>query len=393
MHLSGILAELARDPSIEAALSASASSAPVTVELRDALKSMFVPLLAQRLARPVIVVTTDDARARELAQDMRAWWPTQPVLHFPDPDQPAYSMLAISHDVLAQRVAVLAQLVRASENPSEPGPIVVSSVRAAMRRLMPVEEFRAHFLALAAGAAMDLETTVRRLVALGYAPTPLVERPGEFARRGGIVDIFAPDRPLPVRVDFFGDEIESLRAFDPETQREVGAVAELVLAPATEVPIWLGDRVAGRLRRLDLAGLRPEERQIWARHLEQLQGEEYFDDAAFYTMSLLEDAAMLFEFCRDALLVVDEPDQMAWTAREAEKTAAENRARLMASGELPADFTSPLFSADEFAAVVGGRATAPDLRAGLAGRVRGAALRDRGVPPPRAIRRPSATHV
>ena len=347
MHLSGVLAELARDPSIEAALSASASSAPVTIELRDALKSLFVPLLSQRLGRPVIVVTTDDARARELAQDMRAWSPKQPVLHFPDPDQPAYSMLAISHDVLAQRVAVLAQLVRAAENSSEPGPIVVSSLRAAMRRLMPVEEFRAHFLALTAGASMDLETTVRRLVALGYAPTPLVERPGEFARRGGIVDIFAPDGPLPVRVDFFGDEIESLRAFDPETQREVGAVSELVLAPATEVPIWLGDRVAGRLRRLDLAGLRPEERQIWARHLEQLEGEEYFDDAAFYTMSLVEDAAMLFEFCQDAVLVVDEPDQMAWTAREAEKTAAENRARLTASGELPAEFTSPLFSADE----------------------------------------------
>ncbi len=348
MHLAGILRALDADPSVSAAVAAAAHGPhPVTVEVRDALKSALVQLIAGRTSRPVILITTDDAKARELAHDLRAWARVRRALHFPDPDQPAYSMLAIGHDVLAQRVAVLAELMKASATPTDGAPVIVTSLPALMRRLLPVADFQTHFLSLTPGARADLDTVTRRLVALGYEPTPLVERPGEFAHRGGLVDIFTPDAPYPIRVDFFGDEIESVRSFDPDSQRTIGPAGEVTLTPATEVPIWAGERLAGRLETLDLAALRPEERQTWRRHLEQLQGNAYFEDAAFYTMSLMPDAAMLMDFCPAALLVVDEPDQMPWVARETERTAEENRARLTAAGELPAGFGSPLFSSGD----------------------------------------------
>ncbi len=348
MHLSGLLRTLERDPALAAAVSE--SERPLTIEVRDALKPAVVALLARRGNRPVIVISADDARARDLAQEVAAWAPEHPVVHFADPDQPAYSMLAISNEVLAQRVAALAHLTRASSDRVGAAPVITASASALMRRLLPPAEFRSRFLTLAPGVEVDPATMTTRLVALGFERTPLVERPGEFARRGGIVDVFSPDAQAPVRVDFLGDEIESVRSFDPATQRSLGPSPLVTLTPATEVPIWMGRQLAGQLREIELASLRPEDRQTWQRHLEHLDGNEYFDDAAFYTMSLMPSAASLFDFAPNALRVVDELGQTAWAVGDAEKHAARNRARLLASGELPEAFASPLIPGAEILA-------------------------------------------
>ncbi|MYD95418.1 MAG: hypothetical protein F4Y02_17420, partial [Chloroflexi bacterium] len=190
MAFTGLLELLAEEPSLAAAASRALNGPhPLTVEVRDGVKSTVLALLGRQAGRPLIVVTAEDGRAAELAHDIGMWSDARPVLHFPDPDQPAYSMLAIAGDVLAQRVAALGQLARARESGGSSPPIVVTSVRALLRRLVPPDEFRTHFLSLTPGAAADLPDVMRRLSALGYESTPLVERPGEFAHRGGIVDI------------------------------------------------------------------------------------------------------------------------------------------------------------------------------------------------------------
>ena len=343
MRLSDLATEFAAEPTLTAALAAAEQrDDALTVELRDALKPLYVALLVERLGRPLVVVTAEEARAGEMAHDIGMWAGDVPVLHFPDVDQPAFAMLAINHELLARRVAVMGRLAHANEGDPI---VVVASARALMRRLMPVDEFRSNYLTLAPGAVTDLDALTRRLVSLGYEPTPLVERPGEFAHRGGIVDIFAPGSTLPVRVDFFGDEIESVRTFDPDSQRSLRPAPELIITPATEVPIWLGDRVAGRLRELPLADLRPEDRQTWSSHLDRLEGGEYFDDAAFYTTSLLPDAVSLLDYASQGMCVVDELEQLRLALRDTERTATENRERLAANGELPVDFASPLFPA------------------------------------------------
>ena len=343
MRLSDLATEFAGEPTLAAALAAAEPRRdPLTVELRDALKPLYAALLVERLQRPLIIVTAEEARAGELAHDIGMWAGNMPVLHFPDVDQPAFAMLAINHDLLARRVAVMGRLVHATDRDPI---VVVASARALMRRLMPVDEFKGHYLTLAPGAVTDLDALTRRLVSLGYESTPLVERPGEFAHRGGIVDIFPPGADLPVRVDFFGDEIESVRTFDPDSQRSLRPAPELIITPASEVPIWLGTQVAGRLRAMQLDDLRPEDRQTWRSHLDRLEGGEYFDDAAFYTTSLLPDAVSLLDYAPQGTCVVDELEQLRLAARDAERAAEQNRERLAASGELPADFASPLFAA------------------------------------------------
>ena len=348
MSLTGLTRLLKATPSLGKAVDlATEGPGPLTIEIRDAAKPSFVSALAQHSTSPIIVITAEEGRAANLAQDLRHWIDQRPVLHFADCNQPAYSMLAISSEILAQRVSVLSHLMRIVDRPLEPAPIVVTSIPALLRRLMPPDEFRTNFLVLAPETKAKIETVIRQLVTLGYVSTPLVERPGEFAHRGGIIDIFPPDAHQPVRVDFFGNEIESVRRFNPDTQRSVGPAVEVLLTPASEIPTWLGPAVASSLKDLNLDPLRPEDQATWLRHIEQLEHSEYFDDAAFYTMSLMPEASSLFAFAPNALCVLDEPDQMAWAARSAEETASTNRERLTANGELPNNFDSPLFKAND----------------------------------------------
>ena len=108
MRLSDLATEFAAEPTLAAALAAAEGQGdPRTVELRDALKPLYVAMLVERLRRPLIVVTAEEARAGELAHDIGMWAGDAPVLHFPDVDQPAFAMLAINHDLLARRVAVM----------------------------------------------------------------------------------------------------------------------------------------------------------------------------------------------------------------------------------------------------------------------------------------------
>tara|TARA_B100000029_G_scaffold457660_2_gene486557 strand:- start:233 stop:3757 length:3525 start_codon:yes stop_codon:yes gene_type:complete len=345
MSLTGLLNLLSEDASFSGALSEGGTpSSRRVVEVRDGAKAAFISALASNSNATIIVVTAEEPRAAELANDIAVWARNTTVLHFPDVDVPPYSLLAISHDLLAQRISVLGHLQQQLP-PTSPGPLIVTtSVRAAMRHLMPLKEFLAHSLSLSPGNRSDLNEVTRKLIALGYQSTHLVEHPGEFAHRGGIIDIFAPHERWPVRVDFLGSELESIRKFDPKTQRSFGASHPLLLTPATEFPTWLGPGLGIRLDEMDLEELRAEDKGVWKRHHEQLHNSEHFDDAAFYSMSLLADTAALFDYAPTSLLVIDEVDHVAATARDTEKSAQTNRERLVSGGQLPPAFPSPLFS-------------------------------------------------
>ena len=130
MNLSGILAEVAETTSVNRALASALSNNPATrIEIGDALKPVFIAALAGRSKRPLIVLTSDEARAREYARDIDSWATGRTVRVFSDPDQPAYSPMSISQSVLGERAAVLAELAghtTKSTAADTPPPIVVS---------------------------------------------------------------------------------------------------------------------------------------------------------------------------------------------------------------------------------------------------------------------------
>ena len=115
--------------------------------------------------------------------------------------------------------------------------IFVAPVRALIQKLPPWELFADSVTTVSAGIQLDQDPFIESLIGTGYESASLVTRVGEFSRRGGIIDLFSPAHEHPVRMEFFGDTIESLRWFDPETQRSVADVKQVVLLPVRELII------------------------------------------------------------------------------------------------------------------------------------------------------------
>ena len=192
--------------------------------------------------RPVLVVTAGEMEAGRLVDDLSALLPGLPVRLFPVWQLLPYQVLAHGREVLAQRLEVLERLGKDERQ------VVVAPVEALVRRLVPPPAFYGAALCLTVGARIDLENLFRRLVATGYERVDLVEERGQFAARGGILDIFPMTHHRPVRVEFFDDEIDSIRRFSPANQRSEENVQETTIFPARE--LVFDDRQLEGARRL-----------------------------------------------------------------------------------------------------------------------------------------------
>ncbi|MCL6621433.1 MAG: transcription-repair coupling factor [Syntrophobacterales bacterium] len=208
--------------------------------------------------RPFLVLTPDEAVQETLERDLAFFlgdlrpaeelWPR--LLPFPAHELLPFQELSGDAEVSAARVGAAWQLLTSRD------PVLVTAPLLALRqRLLPREALREALLYLVVGEEVRRQEFLTHLAAAGYERRPVVEEPGEVSVRGGIIDLYPPLYAHPVRLEFFGDELESIRFFDPATQRSLGAsVEELVLLPAKEVvltPAVRARALAGRSRRRD----------------------------------------------------------------------------------------------------------------------------------------------
>ncbi|MFN4101207.1 MAG: transcription-repair coupling factor, partial [Pararhodobacter sp.] len=186
--------------------------------------------LAKRKA-PVIHVARDDKRLEAIRNALAFFAPDLAVLTLPAWDCLPYDRVSPNPDLVARRMATLAALAQ-----GVPGPFVLlTTLSAAMQKLPSREVVAASSFIAQVGQRVDEGALRAYLVRMGYTPTPTVTDPGDFALRGGIIDIFPPGEAEPVRLDLFGDVLDGLRRFDPSTQRTTGKLTRLELAPASEV--------------------------------------------------------------------------------------------------------------------------------------------------------------
>ncbi len=181
-------------------------------------------------ARAVLAVAADEDEADQLARDAAFFAGAEAVLRIPSDAVLPYDDLSPDRGVELERLSALSRLHLAPERT----PIVVVSARGLARRQLPRRVFESGSDLLGPGVEIAREALAEKLVLLGFSRVPLVEDAGTFAVRGGIVDLWSPADAAPVRLEFFGDEVESCRAFDPQTQRSEGDVAEVLLCPARE---------------------------------------------------------------------------------------------------------------------------------------------------------------
>ncbi len=189
---------------------------------------------ARQHAGPVLLVARDNHAAHQLESDLRVLAggdPTLPVLGFPDWETLPYDRFSPHPDITSQRLATLARL------PSLARGIVVVPAATLMQRLAPPAHVLGNRFDLAAGQRLDLDAEKRRLEAAGYRHVPQVFDPGDFAVRGGLLDVYPMGSEAPYRIELLDDDIESIRVFDPESQRSLERIARIELLPGREVPM------------------------------------------------------------------------------------------------------------------------------------------------------------
>jgi transcription-repair coupling factor (superfamily II helicase) len=189
--------------------------------------------------RPTLIVVGDDRAARDLAGDLRAWLAPRRVRYYPSRGVAYESHLAPPAHLVGLRVAALDALLGdgGERQPAAHGQPVVVVSAVALSEKVPDPQLRPHSFTLRVGELLDLDECAGELVAAGYERTEQVEERGQFAMRGGLLDVFPATEERAVRVDMFDVEIESLRWFSTFTQRSLGEVDEVEIAPAAELAV------------------------------------------------------------------------------------------------------------------------------------------------------------
>ena len=289
VNLAALLPVLQRQPAFDdlrqKVLGAQPGDDPARLSVADPAKPYAVAALHAALGRTVVLLTARPGNARQLWDDLLAWaLNPNDVLLFPAPDGLPYERLPEDPSVVARRVDVLARL---AEN--GPPPLVVAPLRAVMDQIDPPERFRAASRLLKIGDRVGMTPLLASWIEAGYETGPLVDGPGQVSRRGGILDVYPPSGP-PTRIELFGDEIESIRVFDVETQRSGQRLTELRVTPARERPS---------------------------------------DDAG------VPDATFFDHLPDDAIVVLDEGYQVETVSRDLEAQAEEMRMQRQSRGDLP----------------------------------------------------------
>ncbi len=211
--------------------------------LPDAAKPYLIAALYQELHRPFLVITAYPERAKTIYEQFQCWCSGDvPLLLFPEPDALPYERLFSDPFARQQRLQVLSRLndSKGKLQADAESPLIVASAAAVTRKTIPYPDFASACHTLTPGMHVDILGLLARWREMGYEVKSAVEVPGEVSRRGGILDIYSPNGELPLRLEFFGDEIESIRLFDPQTQRSSKLAAAATIVPAQEAA-WSGE--------------------------------------------------------------------------------------------------------------------------------------------------------
>jgi transcription-repair coupling factor (superfamily II helicase) len=293
------------------------SGEPLTnLGLRRSARLPILAALHKKLQTPILLLTDRTDRALTLMDELALWAPDAAQYFFPEPTPLFYEDAAWGERTRRDRLQVLTNLVY-YHIPSVPAPekppIIIAPARGLMARSMPRREFIKTIQVLKIGQVTQPDKFARDLVTLGYVPENTVIAPGQFARRGGILDLWPPANTQPTRIELFGDEIDTLRYFDPATQRTQSTHERLIVSPAREYLLPVDTDSS------------PE-----------------FEISEFHIPLLHPTVASLLDYLpQTSLVLVDNWDFVQDTVDEVEEQSMGLRADFKETGTLPDDFPLP----------------------------------------------------
>ena len=292
---------------------------PEYMQLRQAVESNALPAVATGLSgihkvaiinalvqdtnKTALLLASDEAEAQRICQDLASMGLRSFI--YPTRDFTFRNVESASREYEHQRIQVLSRILKHDCD------VVIACMDAALQYTIPPNELEGRMIELKKGQTVSLEQVVQSLVRCGYVRAEQIDGTGQFAVRGGILDFFTPDAPYPVRIEFWGDEIDTMGLFDLESQRRTETVDSVMLAPSVEVlvdnPSELADKIdkhASSLR----GKTAPKAKEILQMECDQLRNGRHFHCADKYITMLYDRTATLMDYfsLEDTLVFVSE---------------------------------------------------------------------------------------
>ncbi len=307
-------------------------------------RSARLPVLAALhadLQQPLLLITDRADHALSLFDEL-GFWVKSPRYLFSEPNPLFYEQaswgLTTRRERLQAITALAAYHLPFAEKPETP-PIIVASVRALMTRTLPRRDYLKACRKLAAGQKVQPETLLRAWGGIGYERVDTVLEPGQFSHRGGLLDVWPPSETHPVRLDFFGDEIETIRRFDPASQRTVEKLDSILTTPAREFLLsGIGDHLL-----FDESESPNIESRISEFHIPLLHS---------------VPSSLLDYLPQSSLVLIDDLSLVEMMSQEVEEQAVKFRQESIEEGALPEDFPVPYLTWSELHDSLHGQAVA-----------------------------------
>ena len=294
--------------------------------------------LWQGLSCPMLVIVPRPEDARRLHEQLALWTTDEDkVFHFPETETLPFERLATDIGTTQQRLRTLSSLI----DKGRPPVMVVASTSAVAQKTIEKETLESTRTTIRQGQRIDLDETLDSWRRMGYRFEAAVDGPGVVSRRGGILDIFAPDWESPTRIELWGDEIDTIRLFDPATQRSTEVVESVTIGPAQETLPGLSDRdgLDRLISSLDMSNCTAAARERLSHELDLLLDGHDVEDLNFYS-GFFNQGSLLDYFSEDGVLAMYPPSEVARAAWEVSERAHELREVKERRGELPLRFPS-----------------------------------------------------
>ena len=342
MSLSGLLPLLGETEQFAALLnSLRPPRARAAAIAPDPATEYVVAALWRESDAPMFVLTPNPESARKLHDRLFTWLGDDaPIFHFAESEDIPFERYVPDLGASHQRLRALAAL--RGEIKGVKKPLVVASIRAATQATLERAAFDSSTHLLSVRDRINLGAQVRQWLDMGYSHEPTVEIPGTISRRGGILDIFPVSRDRPVRIELFDDEIETIRHFDPGTQRSTGKIRSITIPPARETLPRLAseDRVQELLGAMELIGTSEEAQRRIPSDLSQMLAGESLDEVSFYAGFF--NLGNIFDYLSaESLMVVLRPGAIEEMSRSLDRRLVQLRSAKEKRGDVPAGFAQP----------------------------------------------------
>ncbi|WP_010531214.1 transcription-repair coupling factor [Lentibacillus jeotgali] len=307
--------------------------------LSGSARSLFVSIINKAFQKPVLLVTHQLAQAQQLYDDLAAFTGEEHVHLYPVNELIASEIAVASPELKAQRIEALTEWSKKDSG------ILIAPVAALKRMLPPTDYWARYQLDFQIDKQIDLDAYLSSLVDMGYERVSMVTTPGEFSRRGGIIDIYPVTETHPVRIELFDDEIDSIRFFDAESQRSLDKKTAVAVGPATEMLLTEEDRLtaaqrleaalAESLKKVNSQEAKEKLAETIEHDIERLKNLEHFQEMYKYIGFLYSHPASLLDYLpSDGLVVLDEMSRIQETATNLDAEEAEWYSSLLEANKM-----------------------------------------------------------